>query len=102
MPPRFIPQTEEPEEAKPPEAESVLAVPSPAKPVEEQTLADIPGDAPIENYTLTCWNGEKFLSWYQWKAEMLNQLFAEQGRTGRPGHITGVTVKDGENKARSK
>jgi hypothetical protein len=34
---------------------------------------------------------EEELSWAEWKARSLNQLFAEMG-TGGPGHITAETV----------
>jgi hypothetical protein len=38
------------------------------------------------------------MSWAEWKAEMLNRLFLEHGRTGRRGRITAATVLDGERK----
>jgi len=42
----------------------------------------------------------RWLSWAEWKAEMLNRLFLEQGVTGRQGRITAETVLDGERKGR--
>jgi hypothetical protein len=36
------------------------------------------------------------ISWYESKARMLNQLFAEQGVAGQPGRITAATVRHGE------
>jgi hypothetical protein len=36
------------------------------------------------------------MRWEEWKAAMLNQLFAEQGLTGKPGRITPATVAHGE------
>ncbi len=41
-------------------------------------------------------DGERRISWYQWKAEMLNRLFREYGRTGEAGKITAATVLHGE------
>lgn len=38
----------------------------------------------------------RFSSWAEWKAHMLNRLFAELG-TGGPGNITAETVRHGEN-----
>jgi hypothetical protein len=38
----------------------------------------------------------KARSWAEWKAEMLNQLFQEQGRSGQRGRITAATVQQGE------
>jgi hypothetical protein len=35
-------------------------------------------------------------SWAEWKAEALNRLFQEQGRTGQRGRITAKTVRQGE------
>jgi len=35
-------------------------------------------------------------SWAEWKAEALNRLFQEQGRTGQRGRITAATVRHGE------
>ena len=42
----------------------------------------------------------RWMSWAEWKAEMLNRLFREQGVTGRRGRITAETVLDGERKGR--
>ena len=42
----------------------------------------------------------RWMSWAEWKAEMLNRLFLEQGVTGRQGRITAETVLDGERKGR--
>lgn len=39
---------------------------------------------------------ERGVSWAEWKAAALNQLFREQGVTGQPGHITAATVRHGE------
>jgi hypothetical protein len=36
------------------------------------------------------------VSWAQWKADALNQLFQGQGVTGQPGRITAATVTHGE------
>jgi hypothetical protein len=47
----------------------------------------------VDEYWL---DGERWLSWYQWKAEALNRLFREQGRTGEAGKITAETVEHGE------
>ena len=38
----------------------------------------------------------RLMSWPKWKAAALNQLFLEQGRTGKPGRITAETVRHGE------
>lgn len=38
----------------------------------------------------------RWISWYQWKAEALNRLFRQQGRTGEPGNIIAETVLHGE------
>ena len=40
-----------------------------------------------------------WMSWYEWKARMLNRLFLEQGVTGQPGRIAAATVRHGEGKA---
>jgi hypothetical protein len=42
---------------------------------------------------------QAWMSWYEWKARMLNRLFLEQGVTGQPGRITAETVRHGERKA---
>jgi hypothetical protein len=39
---------------------------------------------------------ERGIPWAEWKAAALNQLFKEQGVTGRPGRITAATVRHGE------
>jgi hypothetical protein len=39
---------------------------------------------------------EAGMTWYEWKAAVLNRLFQEQGVTGRPGNITPATVLHGE------
>jgi hypothetical protein len=36
------------------------------------------------------------ISWAEWKADMLNRLFAENGAAGEPGRITAATVAHGE------
>ena len=34
------------------------------------TLADIPGDAPMDDdITLGCWNGKRFVDWKTWRAQ---------------------------------
>jgi hypothetical protein len=33
------------------------------------------------------------ISWAEWKAATLNQLFKEQGVTGQPGRITAATIQ---------
>lgn len=37
-----------------------------------------------------------WMSWYEWKARMLNRLFLEQGATGQIGRITPETLFHGE------
>ena len=39
---------------------------------------------------------ERGMSWAEWKAAALNQLFLELGRTGQPGRITADTIRHGE------
>jgi len=39
---------------------------------------------------------ELVMSWAEWKAAALNQLFLELGRTGQPGRITADTIRHGE------
>lgn len=39
-----------------------------------------------------------WITWDAWKADALNRLFHEQGRTGKPGQITAETVRDGRKK----
>jgi integrase len=36
------------------------------------------------------------MSWAEWKAAALNQLFLEFGSTGQPGRITADTIRHGE------
>ena len=36
------------------------------------------------------------MSWDEWKAGTINQLFLEQGRTGQPARITADTVRHGQ------
>jgi hypothetical protein len=31
-------------------------------------LAQIPADAPMDNATITVWNGERFVAWDNWRA----------------------------------
>jgi len=38
----------------------------------------------------------RLMSWPEGKAAALNQLFLEQGRTGKPGRITAEAVRHGE------
>jgi len=45
---------------------------------------------------------ETGVSWTEWKAVALNQLFQEQGRTGEPGRITAETIRHGEAHEREK
>jgi hypothetical protein len=37
-----------------------------------------------------------WISWYEWKAKELNQLFLAQGVAGQPGRITAETVRHGK------
>jgi hypothetical protein len=39
---------------------------------------------------------ERVMSWAEWKAAALNQLFLEFGSTGQPGRITADTIRHGE------
>lgn len=39
---------------------------------------------------------ERVMSWAEWKAAALNQLFMELGQTGQPGRITADTIRHGE------
>jgi hypothetical protein len=39
---------------------------------------------------------ERVMSWAQWKADVLNQLFWELGNSGQPGRITSDTIRHGE------
>ena len=39
---------------------------------------------------------ERVMSWAEWKAATLNQLFLEQGSSGEPGRITAETVLHGK------
>ena len=39
---------------------------------------------------------ERVMSWAEWKAGALNQLFLELGNTGQPGRITAHTIRHGE------
>jgi hypothetical protein len=48
--------------------------------------------APVDSSTLT----ERVMSWAEWKAGALNQLFLELGSTGRPGRITPDTIRHSE------
>src|SRR5262245_20423452 len=41
-------------------------------------------------------NRDRATAWSQWKAEALNRLFLEQGRTQKRGRIDAVTVEHGE------
>ena len=41
---------------------------------------------------------EVWLSWYEWKAQRLNELFRSQGKTGEPGRINAATIRHGERK----
>jgi hypothetical protein len=36
------------------------------------------------------------ISWAEWMAAALNQLFKEQGVIGQPGRITAATIRHGE------
>jgi hypothetical protein len=45
---------------------------------------------------------EEGVPWAQWKADMLNRLFQEQGTSGQPGRITAATVQHGERKVGTK
>jgi len=36
------------------------------------------------------------MSWAEWKAGALNQLFLDLGSTGQPGRITADTIRHGE------
>lgn len=40
--------------------------------------------------------GERLMSWAEWKAGALNQLFLELGATGQSGRITADTIRHGE------
>lgn len=39
---------------------------------------------------------ERLMSWAEWKAGALNELFLELGTTGHPGRITADTIRHGE------
>lgn len=39
---------------------------------------------------------ERVMSWAEWKAAALNQLFLEQGSSGEPGRITAETILHGK------
>ena len=39
---------------------------------------------------------ERVMSWAEWKAAALNQLFLEQGSSGEPGRITAGTLFHGK------
>ncbi len=39
---------------------------------------------------------ERLMSWAEWKAGALNQLFLDLGSTGQPGRITADTIRHGE------
>ena len=39
---------------------------------------------------------ERVMSWGEWKATALNQLFLELGSAGQPGRITADTIRHGE------
>ncbi len=39
---------------------------------------------------------EQVMSWAEWKAGAINQLFLEQGTTGQPGRIAADTIRHGE------
>ena len=36
------------------------------------------------------------MSWVDWKAQALNNLFLERGTSGQPGRITAATIRHGE------
>jgi hypothetical protein len=36
------------------------------------------------------------MSWYAWKAQQLNRIFAEQGALGRPGRFTVESIRAAE------
>lgn len=42
---------------------------------------------------------ETNMSWAEWKAEALNRLFKELGKTGQRGRINAATVEHGERRA---
>ena len=44
---------------------------------------------------------ERAIPWAEWKAAALNQLFREQGVTGRPGQITGATVQHADTRRKT-
>jgi hypothetical protein len=46
---------------------------------------------PVDSSTAT----ERVMSWVEWKAGALNQLFLELGNTGQPGRITADTIRHG-------
>jgi hypothetical protein len=52
--------------------------------------AEIPQQATVPAGT------EVSITWDEWKAAALNQLFKEQGMTGNPGRIIAATVRHGE------
>jgi len=39
---------------------------------------------------------ERVMSWAEWKADALNQLFLELGNSGQPGRIMAETIRRGE------
>ncbi len=84
--------------AKPPEPNTFVGVlhtePPKVEGAPEQTVSApaVPEVIRSPIHALSC----HALSWAEWKTEMLNQLFQEQGRSGQRGRITPTTVRHGE------
>lgn len=68
----------------------------PTKPASERSFVGSvgfgrTGHAPDEDSRET--EDEPRISWYEWKARMLNEIFETQGVTGKPSNITADNVR---------